>query len=344
MATPTIPNGKNYFNSVLYTGTGSDNAVTGLGFAPDLVHIKKTNSSADWNWFDTSRGVTKNLKSNTTSAESTEVNTLKTFGSDGFTVGSDGAVNGSSDTLVSHNWLINGGTTTSNSDGSITSTVQANSTSKCSVVTYTGTGANATVGHSLGIIPQIILVKKTNSTGHWSVYLHTLGGTKISYTSVGVINSSNSGYWNNTDATSSVFSVGTQDDVNGSGNTYVAWCFGNVDGFSKVDSYTGNGNVDGSFIYTGHKPQWIMIIRTSSTNDWNIWDSARFTNNPDANNIFWNLTQGNNGTSLDMDVLSNGFKLRTTNSQVNGSGNTYTYWSIASNPFVGDGTSPVTAR
>lgn len=344
MPTPTIPNGKDYMNSVTYTGTGSEHGVTGVGFAPDLVQIKKTNGTTDWGWFDTSRGGTKNLKSNKQDAESTEAQSLKTFGSDGFTLGTGGDYNGSGGSFVSHNWSMNGGTTASNSDGSITSTVQANSTAKCSVVTYTGTGSNATVGHGLGVIPQIIIVKKTNSSGHWSVYLHTLGGTKISYTSSSTINSSNSGYWNNTDATSSVFSVGTQDDVNGSSNTYVAWCFGNVDGFSKVGSYTGNGNANGSFIYTGHTPQWIMIIRTSSANDWNIWDSARFPLNPDANNIFWNLSQGNNGTSLDMDVLSNGFKLRTSNSQVNGSGNTYTYWSIASNPFVGDGTSPIPAR
>jgi hypothetical protein len=350
MAAPTIPNGKDYMNSVTYTGTGSDNAVTGVGFAPDLTMLKRRDSgSADWGWYDTSRGATKAGKSNKQDAESTESNGLKVFGTDGFTVGSSGDANASGGTFVSHNWSINGGTTVTNDAsatgiGDIDSVYQVNTTSRVSVVTYTGTGSAGEIAHGLGVIPQIVIVKKRNSTGHWSVYLHTLGGTKISYTSVGVINSANSGYWNNADATSSVFSVGTQDDVNGSSNTYVAWCFGNVDGFSKVGSYTGNGSPNGSFIYTGHKPQSIMIIRTSSANDWNIWDSARFPVNPDANNVFWNLDQGDNGTSLDMDVLSNGFKLRTTNSQVNGSGNTYTYWSIASNPFVGDGTSPITAR
>ena len=247
--------------------------------------------------------------------------------------------------MVAWNWVADSGTTSTNTDGSITSTVQANTTAGFSIVEYTGTGSNATVGHGLSTAPKWIWVKQLNSTGHFSVYLGVLGGTKISYTSTSVVNSPNSTYWNNTDATSSVFSVGTNADVNGSSSTYVAYCWSEIDGYSRFGSYTGNGNADGPFVYTGFKPAWIMIRRTDASAQWFMFDNKRNIFNPVDKNLRANQANAESTTTA-MDFVSNGFKLRHNASviSINENGGSFAYMAFAEHPFNGDGTSPVTAR
>ena len=296
--------------------------------------------------FDSSRGTGKALIPSATNAEIVSEVALYKFLKGGFAYGNDTTGNTAGKSYISWSWVANGGSTSSNTDGSITSTVQANTTAGFSIVQYTGTGSNATVGHGLSSAPKWIWVKQLNSTGHFSVYLGVLGGTKISYTSVAVINSSNSTYWNNTDATSSVFSVGTNADVNGSSSTYVAYCWSEIDGFSKFGSYTGNGSTAGPFIYTGFKPAWIMVVRSDSANDWQIFDATRNPFNPVDRRLYANLTNAEavGSTSDIFDFTANGFKVREDNPAINASGGTYAYIAFAEHPFVGDGTSPVTAR
>ena len=350
MATPTIPNGKDYFNVVNYSGTGSDNAVTGVGFAPDSTWLKRRDSGlADWGVFDTSRGVTKNLKFNKTDAETTEVNSLKTFGTDGFTVGSSGDYNASGGTFSSFNFLANGGTTESISAGGdidIASVVQKNTTAGFSIVQYTGNG-NSTdgqgVGHGLSVAPRWIIVKELSSTDNWNVWHGTFGNEKILLDSDGAKFSSTA--FGNFTPSSTIFKV-RGSNTNASSTTYVAYCWNEIPGYSKFSSYTGNGSTsgDGTFVYLGFTAQFIMIKETGNSNDWMIWDNARFPLNPTNNSLFANLPQGDNSSSIDLDVLSNGFKCRTNNSQINRSSGSYIFCAFASNPFVGDGTNPVTAR
>jgi len=347
MATPTIPNGKDYFNSVLYTGTGSDNAVTGVGFAPDATWLKRRDSGdADWGAYDTTRGATKAFKLNKNEAESTESNGLKVFGTDGFTVGSSGDANASGGNFVSYNWLVNGGTTVTNDAsatgiGDIDSSYQVNTTSGFSIVTYTGTGSAGGIAHGLGKTPRWVMVSALTNTSDGFAVLH--GSTTTSFYDLSKTNDENTatGVWNAV-PTSTIFNVGTASGTNSSGLNYIAYCWAEIDGFSKFGAYSGSSSLP--FIYTGFKPSWIMFKERGNNNNWPIWDSARETINPTNNCLFADDPQGENGSSLDIDVLSNGFKLRTTNSNMNRSTGTYIYFAFAEHPFVGDGVSPVTAR
>ena len=353
MAIPTIPNGKDYFNPVLYTGTGSDNAVTGVGFAPDATWLKRRDSgNADWGAYDTSRGVTKAIKLNKEDAESTESNGLKVFGTDGFTVGSSGDVNASGGTFVSFNWLLNGGTTSANTDGSISSTVQSNTDSGFSIVQYTGTGSNATVGHGLSSAPEWVMVKLLNQaavSGFTVACTADPGGfNNYLYLNETTESRASSSTWNDTAPTSSVFSVGSSATVNLSTKNFVAYCWHSVDGFSKFGSYTGNGSADGPFIYTGFKPAWLMIKRTNSAANWYIIDTKRDPINPTGQhnlNADTASDESSNAGLASIDILSNGFKNRQgSGTGINDSGSTYIYMAFAEHPFVGDGTNPVTAR
>ena len=295
---------------------------------------------------DSSRGVGNRLISSSTAAEAFNSNHLSRFLKGGYATGDINVLNTAGDSMVAWNWVADSGTTSTNTDGSITSTVQANTTAGFSIVEYTGTGSNATVGHGLSTAPKWIWVKQLNSTGHFSVYLGVLGGTKISYTSTSVVNSPNSTYWNNTDATSSVFSVGTNADVNGSSSTYVAYCWSEIDGYSRFGSYTGNGNADGPFVYTGFKPAWVMIKNAGATASWFMLDGKRNTFNPTENWLVADDPQAEVVTAGDrkIDFLSNGFKVRATTTDFNGSSANMIYMAFAEHPFVGDGTNPVTAR
>ena len=309
-----------------------------------LVWTKNRDASDYHQLYDSSRGKQLVLASNATSVEATVTDGLQRFLAGGQQIEDSDAINTAGESFVSWNWVANGGTTASNTDGSITSTVQANTTAGFSIVKYTGTGSAGTVGHGLSSAPEWIFGRPIEQTGgyNWSVYHKSL--TSASYylsLNLASAETSNSNVWGSA-PTSSVISVGTS--MSASTEPMILYCWHGVDGFSKFGKYVGNGVVDGPFVYTGFKPRWIMFKETGNSNDWPIWDSARFPLNPTNNSLFADLDQGDNGSSMDLDVLSNGFKCRTNNSQINRSGGTYIYMAFAEHPFVGDGTSPVTAR
>jgi len=336
-ATSTTQAGK-YFNTVLYTGTGSSLSVTGVGFQPDFVWIKERAGAADHGLYDAVRGVQKQLESNTTDAETTETTGLTAFNSDGFTVGALAQLNTNTDTYVSWNWKANGAGS-SNTAGSISSTVSANTTAGFSIVTYTGTGANATVGHgclvnNVATAPSMIIVKRRDAATSWRVYHASIGNTGAVYLNQTVGTETNSVFWNNTSPTSSVFTVGTDPGVNASSNTFVAYCFAPVAGYSAFGSYTGNGSTDGVFVYTGFRPRYILVKSSSNAYQWSVHDTARQTYNEDERILSPNSSSAEDtNAAYGVDVLSNGFKWRNSGEAFNFSGYTYIYAAFAESPF-----------
>ena len=352
MAYTTIDKPTDYFNTKLYTGNGSTNAITGVGFQPDWVWVKDRDT-AGYNHIanDNVRGVTKYLRPNLTNAEATITDAITSFDSDGFTLGSD-ASNGESNrntiNYVSWNWLA-GGTASSNTDGTITSTVSANTTAGFSIVTYTGNStAGATVGHGLGVVPSVVLVKSRDGAYGWGMYHHkNTSAPETDYLSINNTDATvdDVNFWNDTAPTSSVFSLGGTDAINKTSNGHVAYCFAEKKGYSKFGSYTGNGNADGTFIYTGFKPAWILLKQSSTSGaGWRIHDNKRgISGNPEDETLY---ASGSNAesTGRDVDFLSNGFKLRTDSGDGNSSGSTYIYMVFAENPFVSSTGIPCTAR
>ena len=331
-----IVDGSKYFDAVLYTGNGSTNNITGVGFQPDFVWLKARSAGGfDHVLQDVIRGSTYQLYTNTTDAEVNDTDAVTSFNSDGFTSGADVTTNNSGTTYVAWNWKANGAGV-SNTDGSITSTVSANPTAGFSIVTYTGTGANATVGHSLGTAPSMVVVKN-RTTGYlygWNIYHASLGATKIISFDVNGASTLSSA-WNDTSPTSSVFSLGTIVSSNRSGNDYVAYCFADVEGYSKFGSYTGNGSADGPFVYTGFRPAFVMVKQSSASGQsWQIQDSTRETFN-DGNRtvLFPDLSNAEITDAFPLDFLSNGFKIRNSGSGNNGSGATHIYMAFAESPF-----------
>ena len=333
-----------YFNTKLYTGDGtSSNAISSVGFQPDWIWIKNRTLAGSWHYlFDSIRGANKTLYSNLTAAETTDTNNLQSFDSNGFTVGSNADVNGNTNSIVSWNWLASN-TTASNTDGSITSTVSANTTAGFSIVSYTGTGANATVGHGLGSAPSMIIVKNRSLVKDWVIYHKSLGNTKfLEFTTSGEQTASNR--WNSTTPTSSVFSLGSDNGANGSGNSQIAYCFAEKKGYSKFGSYTGNGSADGTFFYTGFKPAFIIAKRTDTTAVWGMYDNKRTNSfNPQNGGLAPDLNVAE-FTDVDIDFISNGFKIRDTDATINASGGSYIYMAFAENPLVGTNNIPATAR
>ena len=345
MAYTTIDKPTDYFNTKLYTGNGSTQSITGVGFQPDWVWYKNRSATANHGLFDAVRGATKLIQSNATGAEQT-VSGVTSFDSDGFGIGSDSDGNGNGNNIVAWNWKA-GGSGSSNTQGDITSTVSANTTSGFSIVSYTGTGSTATVGHGLGATPSMIIIKERNNATSWIVYHHK--NTSAPATDYLLLNSTQAtddyaDYFNDTSPTSSVFTIDTAGDINGSSDTYIAYCFAEKKGFSKFGSYTGNGNADGTFVYTGFKPAFFMLKRTNGTEDWVIYDNKRDPINKAERILRPNATNAES-TSFFADILSNGFKLRmASEAKVNGSGDTYIYMAFAENPFVTSTGIPTTAR
>jgi hypothetical protein len=344
MAYTTINKSGDYFNTKLYTGTGSSNALTGVGFQPDWVWIKNRTDAQSHVLQDAVRGVGNTIISNNTDAQSAEgAGDLTAFGSDGFTVGTNGRVNGSGKSIVAWNWKANGAGS-SNTDGSITSTVSANTTAGFSIVKWTGTGAIATVGHGLGVVPKMIIGKGLDVVNNWLVYHPTTGNNKalaLQDTGTGFTGSH---LWNNTDPTSSVFSLGAVGATNSSGDENIAYCFAEKTGYSKIGSYTGNGNTDGTFVYTGFKPVFVFVKRTDGTDNWFINDNKRNPFNEAENPLRPNLNaEEYSGTGYGIDMLSNGFKVRTSDQGFNASGGNYIFMAIGQS-LVGNNNVPCTAR
>lgn len=339
LPTPTIANGAQYMAATIYTGNNSTNVINNgsnttntTTFQPDMVWIKSRSNVTNHMLNDSVRGVGKDLFPNLTNAEST-TNLITSFNSNGFTLGPDGggAGNGNALTYVGWQWKSAGSTVT-NTSGSITSTVSANPTAGFSIVTYTGTGALATVGHGLGVAPNMIIWKNRSAVQNWVTYHSSLGASGNVYLNLTAGYSADSTTQNNTAPTSSVFTVATSGAVNGSTNNLVAYCFAAVSGYSAFGSYTGNGSTDGPFIYTGFRPRFFLVKRTDTVESWNIVDTSRNTYNQSGANLYPNLTNAESNNNL-CDILSNGIKLRNTWTGANASGGTYIYAAFAENPF-----------
>jgi len=349
MAYTTINKGSSYFNTVTYTGTGATNTLTGVGFKPDFTWIKDRSNARDHQLVNAVVGYPSGtLFSNATDAEYTAFPRVDSSNADGFTVSTPTQVNGSGETYAAWNWLANNTSGSSNTAGSITSTVAANTTAGFSIVTYTGVGGASTVGHGLGVIPRMIILKGRSNARIWVIGHGSLGWTKYMSFDAAPVETNN--YWNDTTPTSSVFSVFSSVNVNGSGETYLAYCFAEIKGYSKFGSYTGNGSTtNGPFIYTGFKPAFVMIKSStvSGISRWIMKDNKRNTNNIVANNLIADGAFVENTDSNDyVDFLSNGFRITadSVSANTNNSGETYIYMAFAENPFVTSGGIPVTAR
>jgi len=335
-----------YFHTVLYTGTTATQSITGVGFKPDWVWLKSRGEAQDHYLFDINRTATKALSSDLTLAEQTYTDSLTSFDSDGFTLGASTRVNKSTFTHVSWNWLGDN-TTVSNTSGSITSTVSANTTSGFSIVSWTGSGANATVGHGLGVAPDFLIIKNRTGTNSWPVWSRSYGNAGVMFLDLqNTPPDTNSVFLNGTSPTSSVFSIGTAGHLNTSASNYIAYVFNSVKGYSKFGKYTGNGSADGTFVYTGFKPAMVIRKRTDANQDWLIHDNKRTGINQTTS--YTSTLKPNDSTAElgfnEIDILSNGFKCRASDTHGNASGGTYIYMAFADNPFVSSKGIPTTAR
>ena len=322
------------FNCVTYTGNAGSNSITGLGFKPDFCWIKKRNSTGGAAMVNSTIGGQKVLQSNNTDAEGSS-SPFQTFDADGFTLDGTssylGNFNGNSDTYVAWCWKARGGTTSSNSDGTITTTLQVGK--GFSIGTYTGTGSNATVGHGLGAIPDFTIFRERGSSGNWAVTSQKNMSSNDHNLYLQTDQAQSDGnYFQNTAMTSSVISIGTHADINGSSNTYVMYNWINIQGYQRFGKYTGNGNANGPFIYTGFRPRMIFVKLLNSAGDWWIQDTARSTFNPADKYIAWNRTDAE-ATGIDVDFLSNGFKIRTSSGDFNSNGAEILYGAWGDVPF-----------
>ena len=345
MAYTTIDKPTDYFNTKLYTGNGSTQSITGVGFQPDWCLIKNRNQALNPVAIDSVRGL-KYLYTNSTSAEGDYSSAFTSFDSDGFSVGATDNVNGNGNGIVAFNWLA-GGSASSNSNGSITSSVSANTTAGFSIVKWTGNvTAGATVGHGLGSAPKVVITKRTDGgTNKWVVGHGAIGFTEVIYLNETDAKATDSGSWNNTAPSSTVFTVGNNNESNGNGYEFISYCFAEKKGFSKISSFIGNGSSDGTYVNLGFRPSFILYKVSSASSDWYLQDNKRLTYNVnntrlEANNSDAEVT----GAADSIDMLSNGFKMRHTSSSFNNSGKTYIYYAVAESPFVNSKGVPNNAR
>ena len=358
MAYTNIDDPSAYFQTALYAGNGTGQTITNDGnsdLKPDFLWFKNRSETVSHTLWDSTRGITKFLVSDSTASEYTNVSgyELTSFNTDGFGLGAHnnaGINQSSSYNYVGWQWKANGGTTASNSDGSITSTVQVNQDAGFSIVTYTGTGSTATVGHGLGVAPSVVLVKSRNEANYWVMYHHNSSSTPQSnyllLDNNGAMGTFNN-YWSSSAPSSTVFGIiGGGYSHNKSNINYVAYCFAEKQGYSKFGKYVGNGNTNGTFIYTGFKPAWVMVKQSNTSRSWQIFDNKRDGYNKD---YMPRLQADNNSAEAasagaSMDFVSNGFKVRTDQTGANQSGGTYIYMAFAENPFTTSTGVPCTAR
>ena len=343
----TIDDSSLFMNTVLYAGNSpSTQSITGVGFQPDLIWVKSRDSTEWHNIVDAVRGNTSNIYSNATNAADI-ASRVTAFGADGFSLGAIDTVNELGSGLVAWNWKA--GTTSGISGGTITpSGYSFNTTSGFSIIVYTGTGVSDTIPHGLGVVPQAVMVKKLNATDGWFSYhepLGNLGRMMLDNTNAAAYDA---GYWDAISPTSSVFSVRGNGGNNATGDTYVAYCFADVSGYSKFGSYTGNGDggstlASGPFVYTGFRPAWLLAKRTNSTGNWMLIDNKRIGYN--ADNRDFKVDSDDAERDVDQaDLLSNGFRVRTTSSDWNTDGGNYIYLAFAESPFVNSSGVPNNAR
>ena len=346
LTTPTIADGRDYYDAKLWTGNSTDQrAITGYQFSPDLVYIKRRNATYGGIMMDTVRGLNSGhagtLYTNATNSEDTgATSSIRSFNSDGFNLGTDGGINYNNSTYIGWAWDAGTSTDTNNTSGSITpSGVRANQSAGFSIVTYTGTGSNATVGHGLNAPVEFLITKDRSNANSWHIQHSATGGTKALFLNGTGAAVANGAYWNNTSPTSSVFSVGTADGMNGNGSDYVAYCWTPVAGYSAMGEYDGNGSTDGPFIHTGFRVAWLLLKCHTASELWMLHDSTR-----DPDNVVSKLLQPHTSdaeidstTNYGVDFLSNGFKFRSSSNRNNGSGKSYVYIAFAENPFQANG-------
>jgi len=350
MAYTTIDNPELFFQTVLWTGNATNaRSITLDGsenMQPDWVWIKNRTDTNSHALFDSVRGATKFIESDTTDAEATNSGFLQSFNSDGFTVGDQGRVNANSQNYVAWNWKA-GGSASSNSDGDVTSSVSANTTAGFSIVKFTSASSSGamTVGHGLGATPQVVIVKDIGATGNWQVYFEGIGTANQQYLKLNdtAALANHSGLWG-AGMTSSVIGIGVGVAVDAS-ESDIAYCFAEKKGYSKFGSYTGNGNADGTFVYTGFLPSFVMAKMSSSTGNWSIFDNKRSSFNVVDEMIKGNSSQAElANSSRKIDFNSSGFKIRANHADINTSGGTYIYMAFAESPFVTSTGIPTTAR
>jgi len=351
MAYTNIDDPSAHFQTAIYTGNGgSDRAIVNDGnsaMQPDWVWYKSRSNATSNILYDSSRGADYYLKSNTAGAEGSDAQMFESFDSDGFSLNGDTDGNGNARTYVAWQWKANGGTTTafSESGNNPGGTYQANTTAGFSIVTYTGTGAAGTVTHGLGVAPKLIIIKNRDVADPWAVLppdrndLYLVLNTTVGW-------AASSAFWNDTAPSSTVFTVNTDHSVNADGEAYVAYCFAEVQGYSKFGTYFGNGNANGAFVYTGFKPALVMFKVLSDPNyGWSIIDSKRSPSNLMNDDLYANSAAAEVTDANQVDFLSNGFKLRGSTYPANsGGGNEYAYFAWAKNPFTTSTGIPTTAR
>jgi len=348
LAEPTIKNGKEHFEAVIYSGTNNSNSITGLEFSPDLIWIKVRDAADNHVLVDTIRGTDSVLFSNSEDQQASSFSRFTSFDSNGFTVDtSDGSWNNSSNDYVAWCWKA-GGTAVSNTDGTLTSSVSANTDAGFSIVSYTGNSTlGATIGHGLSSPPECIFTKNRDTSADWAVYHVGQDATapEDKYMALNTADTTNDAVdrWNDTAPNSTVFTVGDALQTNGA-DDMIAYCWHSVEGYSKFDSYVGNGDSDGTFVYLGFKPALIILKSSTSAFDWQIYDSTRSPTNPALLTLRPNQTASEVTSGNDLDILSNGFKARDNGSINNNSGSTYLYMAFAEHPFGGGNQPPVTAR
>tara|TARA_B100000424_G_scaffold76134_1_gene56539 strand:+ start:116 stop:1180 length:1065 start_codon:yes stop_codon:yes gene_type:complete len=354
MAYTTIDDPSAHFQAKIYSGNGSTQTLTNDGnsdLQPDLLWFDNRNDTQVPQLFDTTRGIAKAIRSNDTNAEDTDDpnDRLTAISSDGFSLGDDGNPNNGSNTYVCWQWKANGGTTSSNGDGSTTSTVQANTTAGFSIITYTGTGSNATIGHGLGVTPDFVIVKSRSEAQNWEVIHSALGAVSQQDISInetaGNPSPNGSVRWNAL-PTSSVINLAGGNTTNKNTITFVAYAWAKIQGYSDFGIYTANNNADGPFIYTGFKPKLIVIKKTTAAGEWHVLDTERDTLQPIDKDLYWGGNYSEGGSAQIVDFLSNGFKLRNNHTGSNGENTSekFMYMAWAEHPFVSSEGVPATAK
>jgi hypothetical protein len=346
MAYTNIDDPSAYFHTQLYAGNGGTQSITNNGnsdLQPDWIWIKSRSDSSFNALTDSTRGTSKRLYSNSTSAEETHSDRVTAFNSDGFSLGASSLVNTNTYNYAAWQWKANGGTTATNSDGSTDTTVQANTTAGFSIVTFTTDGGNETYGHGLGVKPDIVIVKSRSGGGSW-IYMTDVIDGSVDYL---LLNGTNAA----ADLSYGAFTSSTFQYNDNNAITQLAYCFASKQGYSKCGKFVGNGSTDGPFVYTGFKPAFVMIKNASATESWVIYDTKRSSNNPADLKLSPDTADSENDNSAiggaaynNIDILSNGFKCVKNNAATNGSGNTLIFMAFAENPFVTSTGIPTTAR
>jgi len=345
MAYSTIDDPSLHFNTVLYTGTGSEQTVSGVNFSPGLTWLKSRSNGQPNVLSDSVRGGNKQLYTADTQAETTYSQYLKSFNSDGFVLGTDSGINQSSQTFVSWNWKA-GGSASNNTDGNKTISLSVNTTAGFSVGTYAGTGQDSTIGHGLGAVPDWLMIKNRSSGSRkWQLWHNGLTGTN-KYLAIDRSGAelTDSASWDNTAHSNTVWNTYGSGEANQNGENFVCYAWTSIQGFSKFGSYTGNGNANGPFIYTGFKPAWIMTKQINGGSSWIVHDNKRDPINTVTEYFTVEENDAAGTLANSFDLCSNGFKVRTSNGDRNSSGDSFAYWAFAESPLVNSEGIPNNAR